>query len=249
MATAIDPSPYLVIPRLNLVAFGQLLAALIAKQLHGAPDAVRDRIRKLEQDAVDVEKLREERLDSGGDPDRWSRLFDLDHRLDSGWGGLSDRLIGWTKLAADKHPESARAEALHRKLFPAGLSFVKMPFEKEWAASEAILQQIDREKLGGEIDALASPQFLAEIRAAHADYSAMIDGRRPSEPVARVNVGDELKRMAADVSDYALQVIATADPRKPQTVEAARAALQPIDDFRAALKRSRKAEPKPAPQQ
>ena len=129
-------------------------------------------------------------------------------------------------------PRSSR-----RGSFPDGLTFLKLAYTAEWAESEKRLEQIDDGKLANELDAVAGPEFLAELRLAHKAYGEALGVTKasPAAPQAPALL-EPLRTVQAALAGYALQLAAWAEA-DPAAVATVRKALRPLDDYRAAQAR------------
>jgi hypothetical protein len=232
MSLAIDPTRYLVVPRLTAMNGPNLVNSLLSARLKEAPDAVNIRADRMERSAEMISRAMADRRQEQVNAPATATVFPVDQRLDSAWGALFRRLEAWSMLPEALGPEVARATTLMARLFPGGLGFTKFAFRQEWAQSETILKLIDAEKLEGEIRELAGAAFLPEIKDAHAAYKKMLDSGPKGATNPEVNLNDALRRLGSEISDYALHVIATADEARPETIEAVYGALKPIDDLR-----------------
>jgi hypothetical protein len=136
------------------------------------------------------------------------------------------------RRATGDRAEAQQAATLHALLFPEGLTFLSLPFEKQWAESEQRLQQIDGASNAKPLDALVGDFVLAELRAAHTDY-----GRVLGITAAKANetsppaLTEPLRAVTQAIAAYALQVVA-AGQADPELAPVVRKALRPIDDVR-----------------
>lgn len=159
-----------------------------------------------------------------------------DHRLDVAWSATDRRLGAYADLP-ETCPAAKRSAEIRHKLFPDGLSFVNLPHDQEWAESDRLLAEIKADKLESDLDQLAGPDFLKEVRAAHEAFGVAFGITKAEAPPPDVAlVAGPLRDLQAEVRSYALQVSAAADD-DPGFAEAARAALAPIDRARAAAAR------------
>ncbi|XYH99767.1 hypothetical protein ACMHYB_08380 [Sorangium sp. So ce1128] len=126
-----------------------------------------------------------------------------------------------------------------RLLFPEGLEFLKLSMDLEWAESNALLGRIaEDDALGKDLVAIAGPEFLAEVRAAHEAYGEVLGITKAHEAPADVAaLREPLRELVSAIGDYLLQVVASVDRERPETVPSARAALAPLDRLRQATAR------------
>ncbi|MEZ4294564.1 MAG: hypothetical protein R3B70_06285 [Polyangiaceae bacterium] len=161
-------------------------------------------------------------------PDDSPSIQELDRILDNCWSALDDRLRGLTKLPSS-FPAAAEATPLRKRLFPAGLTFLKLPFKLQWSESQTRLDLIDRDSLASSIDDLAGKPFLTAIRKAHANYGAALGMSKPlSVPATPTQVRGSLAAFSEAVRTYVVKVIAHVDADTPSTQATADALLGPL---------------------
>ncbi len=170
------------------------------------------------------------RRDVGTASDESSR--GLDQEADGGWSGLRSRLTSYAGLPVHRFPKAARAQIIVDSLFgEGGLEFLRDTYVLQWSTMSVLLKRIDDEGLAAEIDDLAGPEFLQNIRDIHPRYEAMVQGslqRETSQESLLVHV----RLIQRAVVAYATQVCATVDDADDATIEAARDALAAIDTMR-----------------
>ena len=71
-------------------------------------------------------------------------------------------------------PEAKLAATLYELLFPEGLKFLAMAFEKQWAESEQRLKQIGDGPIAKQLATLVGDFLLAELRTAHTEYGRVL---------------------------------------------------------------------------
>lgn len=143
------------------------------------------------------------------------------------------RISGYAMLPPGAYPISARAEALEKTFFPDGMSFLKAAMEAEWAVSEQLLKRIDDDKLASEIDAVAGPDFLTEVRAAHAAYGEVLGiTKAHTVPEDVAALLEPLRALVQAIGDYAIQIVASVDRDDAASIKVAKNALLPMDRYR-----------------
>jgi hypothetical protein len=231
--TTLDPSMYTRAPIVTAAsgaALARALASACPASLPANVQKARVRLERAVEDATAA--LSDRQRASGTVSDEDARL--LDQETDTSWGALRGRLLAWTLLPTHRFSQSERAAALLARLFgPSGLTFLQSDYPTQSTVAEAIVRRIDEDGLAPEIDALAGPEFLAQIRHAHARYVAMVSARlQRQEAESSANLAAHARALQAAVVDYATKVCATVDPDDPATEETAALALRPIDAFR-----------------
>ncbi len=176
----VDPYLYLDPPVLDasgLLALGQAL-------LDGAsvtpPPSLFGPLRRLRQACDDLQTaLRQVReTPAPAAPIRQESRQPADFALDTAWTALYERLRAYVMLPESEVPKVKRAQELLRLLFPDALGFLRLPYETEWNESDRRLRSVEKLSLVPDLDAVAGPEFLTEVRRAHELYSRAL-GRRP----------------------------------------------------------------------
>lgn len=167
-----------------------------------------------------------------------------DQRVDTCLRAIYYRLSAATLLSPERYPEAVRVQELVDSLFPEGLSFLNVRFDNEWAHVDKLLKRIDDEKLATTIETIAGAAYLAELRLSFEKYGQVLGKTQPRPDTESITIAEDLQKLSRCVSAYAVQVVATAEESRPESVEAARRALQPLIDYRAAMSRSRAADKK-----
>lgn len=174
----------------------------------------------------------------GGAPDERAAQ-ECDRILDNCWAGLDDRLAGLARLPPGA-AGVAEAAALRKRLFPTGLSFLKLPYKVEWSESQTRIDLVDRDGLAPVIAKLAGEQFLPAIRDAHTAYGKALGMDKPLAEAAAVPlVRGALDAFAAALRAYVLKVLASVDEDDPATQAVADALLAPLAAWSTPVKRSK----------
>ncbi len=230
MSLPFDPSAYVRKPVINVASGFALGCALVAACPKAAPADVKRAVRKLRSAVVNLQQEWLKRDKTKPKTDRRG----ADRRLDNAWGALFGRLESYARLPADEYPDAARAAELLTAMFSDGLGFVKLPYEQEWAESDKRLRLVETNKLAGDIDRVAGPMFLAEVRRAHELYGKALGVTEAVATYEEASLAGPLRAVQDAVVGYALRLIATAEEDDPSSVAMVRAALAPLDAHRAA---------------
>ena len=232
-----DPAPYLRPPRLDVRQGVALAIALLSAVPNDATPGMKRTARAIRKHTVGLKKAWGEKRRATTTAKRSDKV-QVDRRVDTVWGALRMRLEGCAVLPVEAHPRSEEARGLLAILFPDGLDFLSFDFESEWAESNQRLERIKAEKLEPVIDAIAGPEFLKELRAAHALYGEVLGITKPQEvPADATALLSPLRVLVSAIGDYLLQVVASVDREDPATIASARAALLPVDRLREATAR------------
>ncbi len=175
-------------------------------------------------------KERDRRLSAGKviDP----KASDL--AVDTAWGALDGRLEALASLPWARYPRAEQAAKMRSRLFPTGLKFLSWAYPSEWAQSQHLLQSIDEDNLAPNINDLAGPEFLEEIRRTHADYTVAVhgtlQGTNDQEPI---DMASPLRAVAKAVGAYCTQIVASVEDEDDEAqVSRALTALQVIETYR-----------------
>ncbi len=232
----LEPTRYLRQTSLDVpgaVALGIALVSAADKRLPTAPKRA---LKQLRQSVIALQEDWAAQRRSGLLTEAEEDRRPADQRLDRVWAAVAMRLESVAALT-EVVTESKQAGELYAQLFPTGLDFLKLPFEREWAQSEQRMEQLADGDVRGPLEALVGAFVLNELRDAHANYGRVlgITTARGKSTVAP-NLLDPLRTVQQGISAYALQVIAAAHA-DPEMVGIARAALRPIDAVREAQAR------------
>jgi hypothetical protein len=232
---------YTTYPDLNEEGLIALVQAVVAQAPADPAPAVKPRLQRLQGEATEFASGSAERR-AAETRGRLQEVRKVDQRLDAAWGANFRRVEAWSMMPEGSHPQVAKAQEVMKKVFGNGLGFVTAKYSEEWAKSQALLDLIKAEKLEPTLIELVGAEFVKELKDAHQAYRELVDVKAP-EPKPMVR--DGIRRLADDLAQYALQIIAAVDPEKPETAEMARRALKPIDDYREQVKARRAKPPKP----
>jgi len=167
---------------------------------------------------------------------------ELDRIVDNCWGGLDDRLLGFTRLPAAT-PRLAEAVTLRRRLFPNKLSFLKLPYKLEWSESQVRLDLIERDNLAPAVNDLAGKQFLPAIVEAHGNYGKALGMDKPLPGAEGTpQVKGALDAFASALRTYVVKVMASVDEDVPATQTLADKLLAPLATWTSAAPKPAKAE-------
>jgi hypothetical protein len=230
-----DPSIYTRPPKLDVAAAVALTIALLAALPLKAPPAVKKAAQKLRKAIVKLQAVWRERdrLAKPSDP----RLVDV--MADRAMGRLHGRIDAYAGLPAEAYPLATRAQDILNSLFLRGLEFLKDDYASQWAETKKLLDRIDEENLAADIDKIAGPEFLAEVRRIHKLYGNAIGVTQSREKLPVPSLVQPLRDVNAAIAVYSVQLLAVVmDEEADKTLRAAaRAALQPMDDYRAGVAR------------
>ena len=82
-----------------------------------------------------------------------------------------------------------------------------------------------------DVNELAGPDFLAEVKAAHADHGVALGVTKPAPEVLEYKLAEPLQSLSRSIGRYTLAVVTMADD-DAASIAVARRALRPVDDYR-----------------
>lgn len=160
----------------------------------------------------------------------------VDTRVDNAWANLAQVLDSIRKLPGSNR--SAIAGEVYDSLFSQGLTFLQLKYPAQWSECKLRLQRIDDQELEPKIQSLVGGrEYLAEIRAAQAEYGEVLGIDRPKRATVSINLSESLGALRSAMETYVAQVVAWSR-RSPEDAAKARAALEPIDNRREAAARA-----------
>jgi hypothetical protein len=231
--SSIDPTPYLRPPRFGVRSGLSLAKALLTVV---PPRPGRGVLEAADALATATTTL-ETAWKAQSQPRRLADVRPFDLRLDRAWAVVSASLERYSIFPADD-PDRTSAAALHERLFPSGLAFLRLPYPEQHAESQRLLDLVVEEDLRAELDRLVGEVFLDELRLAHVAYGEALGITKPTPvPAPAVSLVEPLRALADAITAYVVQVLAFAGLDPDSHTAAARRALEPIDRFRRAAAR------------
>jgi hypothetical protein len=231
MADEFDPTPYVRPPIVDVPSGVALGIALLSAAPKPAPPHVKSAAKKVHAETVALQAAWAKA--DGGPVQTDKRKADM--RIDNAWGILLDRLEAYASLPIEKFSKAARARVLIDTVSKSR-EWLKMPYGAEWAESGKRLQKIDEEGLAPDIEALAGPEFLKEVRQAHKAYGIALGVTEAAPEALEINLSVPLRTLSRAIGRYGIAVAGMADD-DPATLAMVRKALRPIDDYREAQAR------------
>ncbi|MCX4239324.1 hypothetical protein [Paraliomyxa miuraensis] len=246
-ATAIDPALYVTPPRVTVrsgLSLSKMLLRVVPKDA-GPGVAVSAKALWIATCELD-EKWKAS--------NRTRDVRPLDVRLERLWSVVESSLARYAVLRAHKAMRQF-AGALHEELFCDGLGFLELGDLELHAESARRIQLIEDDGLLDGLRDLVGPELVDELHAAHREYGEALgiaEASPDSSPDSGTEAGAEtspdalvadkqllesLRTVRRAIGSYALQVVAFAGV-DPSHAAAARQALAPIDQFRAASRRA-----------
>jgi hypothetical protein len=175
-----------------------------------------------------------------------SRL--IDQMGDNSWSCFYSRLDSYACLPATYYPKVPRAQALKKKLFPAGLAFLKLEYGAQWTEAEQRIQVIQSERLKPELEALVGAEFVAELYRCHTLYTEMVGVSRPKQAKKKLPDLRALRlTMQQALAAHSIQLLALYMSGNAKQQEAVRPSFAVIDAYRDKTSPERKSQATPEP--
>ncbi|WP_437275742.1 hypothetical protein WME90_31440 [Sorangium sp. So ce375] len=234
MDQTFDASIYVRAPIINIANGVTLANALVAACPETAPENVAKACTKLKAAGEAGQKaLTARRRENGALSEDDVRV--LDREADGSFGALRMRLIATSMLPETRFPQARRAGELVQELFgDDGLSFLTTEYAAQNTVMASIVAHIEEAGLKPEIDALAGPEFLEQIGNVLPRYDAMVKDKLQKEAAATSNLATYVRAIQSAIVNYATKVAGMVDEDEPETIEAVRKALRPLDAHREA---------------
>lgn len=232
MSEAFNVVEYAVAPKVNAASAVPLARKLVAASMKGAPAAIRTPLRTLVASAEEIRvgRLKRRRLPKSPDRQVANRV------ADNAVGRFEGRLRDYAGLPVERYLLATRARTVHTTLFSGGLAFLQADHQIQWNVTDELLTTIDEDDLGDFLDRVVGPEFLAEVRLAHAAHGQAF-GITKALPTSEAppSLAEPLSRFVTALAEYTLQLAAlvASSTTEASVKAAARAALAPIDAFRA----------------
>ncbi|GMV41594.1 MAG: hypothetical protein AMXMBFR64_33100 [Myxococcales bacterium] len=139
----------------------------------------------------------------------------------------------WTEahlfLDEPENPGQAHAQAIHDVFFADGLSYVNLPYKRQWSSVKARMTVADQQGLAAHFEALHGGFFLDSLRRLHAVYG---DALGITDAMVATDVEARLAPLAAEVRTelkrYVEKVVASVEPDEPETIEVMNTLLLPL---------------------
>lgn len=241
----LDLSLYVVAPRLSVPAAVSLGIALLAATPKPAPQPVRRGAARLRESVLALQQEWRRQMPSGAEILATPR--EADTRVDRAFRAMAMRLEALTLLFAEAGPDVEVATKAHQRLFPEGLRFLNLPHSQQWAHCDRLLATLaDDEDLAADVERLVGDTTLDEVRAAQKAYGAVLGITSARESLDVVSLVEPLEAVRSSIVAHALQIVAMQSD-DPSRLPAARKALAPIDDVRAAQAAQARRPDAPAP--
>lgn len=241
----LDLSLYVVAPRVSVPAAVALGIALLAATPKPAPQPVRRAATRLRESVLALQQ--DWRLQVSAGITSLATPKEADTRVDRAYRALSLRLEALTILSAEAGPDVEVATRAYQRLFPDGLRFLNLPHSQQWAHCDRLLATLDDdEELAADVERLVGETTLGEVRAAQQAYGTALGITSARESADAVSLVEPLEAVRSAIVGYAVQLVAMQSD-DPSRLPAARKALAPIDDVRAARGAQARRPEAPAP--
>ena len=224
-----DPSLYTRTPRLDVPSLIALARQVLAAAPARPKAAVKQSLHELHEATSALEAAYREHLSAPEGQD--SRP--VDQAADNAWACAYARLDSYAALPVEHYPRAREAGELLQKLFPEGLSFLKLEYGAQWTEAEQRLQLIKQERLTAELEALIGPEFVAELHRCHALYTEMVGVSQPKKGRKKLPDLRTLRLTTQQaLTAHTIQLLAVHLAGDPKQQEAIRPTFAAIDAYR-----------------
>lgn len=234
----LDPALYTRAPIITIASGLSLADTLVASCPKVMPAHVKKACKKLKETAESARAAwTEQHREAGQVADTDGR--DLDQEADTTCWALRMRVAACALLPAARYPLATRAAEINATLFGAeGLEFTKKPYVIQLQAMKRLLQRIDEDGLQKDIDTIAGPDYLAQLRHVVPRYEQMVQGMFKRSDPEGATLLDHTRALQRSIVDYATKLCGLADEDEPATITMGREALRPIEVHRAMFPRA-----------
>lgn len=238
------------LPKLNVdsgLALWQALRAGFAAEKK-LPKFLQPAWQSVESKGAELSRLAQLRLTDSGSKAPPAEKRKADSQVDNAVGALAQFLDSWARLP-DTLPEAQLAAAVRQSLFPDGTSFLKLPFEQEWAQIDRRVTLLKTEGLDKQIEKLGGMAFVVHLREAHRAYGKALGLTAvPAGPSQPLMLGEQLEAFASALRSLVIKVTAYRDEEEPETVALSERLLRPLLGWTSLAGRAGSAgEPAPIP--
>jgi hypothetical protein len=209
--TPLDLAEYIRVPKIGARTGLALASSLVNATPKGSPTPLRNAARLVEQRAralreISVDQANERKVDPRP----------ADQAMDDAVGALHKRLVAYMALPRDEYPRAAEAEAIVAKLFPKGLTILRLPFREEWVAVSKMLEQVDRGGLTASIHRICGKEFLENVRRAFERYGKALGITRATSDTPPVLVAGRVRDLSHANGNITLQLVAHVEALEPE---------------------------------
>ncbi|HEX2574567.1 MAG TPA: hypothetical protein VH877_33785 [Polyangia bacterium] len=230
MSDELDPALYVRAPRIDVpsgIALGHQLLAAAPETLSPSAQAALNELRIAVTD-LEARWAQRDLAPKAMDP----RPIDL--AADNAWSCLVIRLEGAAALPVEIYPFALRARELLQLLFPDRLAFTQLHYPSQWAEAQKRINNIQAHGLQIDLDRIAGPEYLAEVRRTHERYGEIVGTSQAKDAPATVpELAEPLRRLGRAMAGYGIQMVALYFSGDEPTRARVRRALLPLDQYRA----------------
>jgi len=142
-----------------------------------------------------------------------------------------ERWLTGLKTMPSESPLPALAARLYDALFADALRFLRGASHKRWSETQRRLEKIDDERMAADFAALGGKEMLLALRATHRATGDALGFTVPKAPAETPQLRAPFDAAKKATRQYVLQVAASADEEKPETVALAELLLSPLTSY------------------
>lgn len=239
-----DPSVYVRPPALTVESGLSLARALVGTMPRGMSAVIKKSAERLARAADSAQEALMRRQREQNSPREDDRALDVE--TDQAWRSLFGRLEHYALLPSERYPRAVRAAELMAALSPGLNEVLGQTYIEQVASMDTLLKRIDDEGLGGDMNSLCGPEFLAHVRDCQTRYQAMVQRRLAAPGSSSENLQAHVRALGRAIVEYATRVAASVDEDDADSLSRAMTALRPIDNHRESLARGATASKEPS---
>lgn len=248
MSGELSPENLVSLPRLDATAAAALGEALYSEASHikKLPASIASAVKPLGKALEVLHEALRGRLDVAAPTTPGKRAADLNE--DTAVSTLYDWLSALARLPAGM-PEGEQARQWIAELFPDGVSFLKLPYAKEWAEVEARLSKIKLNGYDKPMQELGGRPFLTFVNKAHKVYGETLgitSARPDAEAKDTAALRDAWQGQLQAIRFYVLRVLSHIEPEDQATSALAARLLRPLTEWKSRSVKATAAPPPPA---
>lgn len=234
MARDFSPAGLVQLPRMNAEGCSAVgtKCVTVGRATKGLRGDVRDTLDELAESNDALRAALRARLRNASATGEDTQVADV--VIDRAWGSFHSWLDGWRGCRYTKDPEAVAA--LFAQVFSDGRSFLLLPYEQEWTASNTRLELLAQSETRALVHKLGGEPFLRDLQDAHKEYGRVLGITVATPPSPSSTDDDPAVREAYEQSlaalrSYVLAVSHTTSRMKSGGAELAARLLAPVNDW------------------
>lgn len=229
-STAFDPNVYLIAPELNAGTAITLVDGLTLTQPKPAPPLAKKILKKLQ---LLKQRIASELAHRKVPSPLSANPQDVDMAADKAWRAVRHGLDAYLDLQPSYAPLRESALALSDILFgDGGLAFTALPYKEQRNEMKFRLAALDHGEQVEKLRKIVGDAYVDNLFDAVRSYDSMVLSMLEGAGSIEEKLAPLLRETQKLIVDYARYIAATVDEDDPETIDAARKVLAPIDNLR-----------------